>query len=321
MALQDDWLNSYGAIAFADEGPRRTCLTVSHNQAVMERFPVFRALLSELERETGRVLSEPAPFAADEPVTIPVVVHVLWNEDEQNIPDAQIASQIETLNADFAARNPDRAGIPAVWRGLSVDSGIQFELARRDPAGNPHTGINRVKTGRSGFGTDDGAKSNADGGTDAWPAQDYLNIWVCNLEGGVLGYAQFPGGPPVTDGVVIGHRFFGSGGSARAPFDNGRTATHEVGHWLNLRHIWGDTEDCSGSDHVADTPGQRLPNYGRPTFPSVSCGNGPSGDMFMNYMDYVDDTAMFMFTSGQVARMKATLATMRAGLAASAALG
>jgi pregnancy-associated plasma protein-A len=122
-----------------------------------------------------------------------------------------------------------------------------------------------------------------------------------------LGYAQFPGGPKSTDGVVINYRAFGTMGTAQSPFNKGRTATHEVGHYFNLRHIWGDTEDCTGSDLVADTPNSAGPNFGKPTFPKVSCSNGPSGDMFVNYMDYVDDPAMFMFTPQQVSRMRTAL--------------
>ena len=149
------------------------------------------------------------------------------------------------------------------------------------------------------------------GGSTAWPTDAYLNIWVCTLGGGLLGYAQFPGGPKATDGVVILNTAFGTEGTAAAPFNLGRTLTHEVGHWLNLRHIWGDTLDCSGGDRVPDTPNCEGPNTGKPKFPTVSCSNGPNGDMFMNYMDYIDDAAMFMFTAGQVSRMNACLAGPR----------
>ncbi len=106
---------------------------------------------------------------------------------------------------------------------------------------------------------------------------------------------------------VILNTAFGTAGSAGAPFNLGRTATHEIGHFLNLRHIWGDTPDCSGGDFVDDTPNAETPNYGKPAFPRVSCSNGPNGDMFMNYMDYTDDDSMYMFTPGQVARMHTTL--------------
>jgi hypothetical protein len=135
---------------------------------------------------------------------------------------------------------------------------------------------------------------------------------VCNLSDDLLGYAQFPGGPVRTDGVVILYSAFGTLGAAASPFNLGRTATHEVGHWLNLRHIWADTLGCGGTDHVQDTPNAKGPNYGKPKFPHITCNNGPSGDMFINYMDYVDDDSMFMFTLGQVTRMNATLAGPRA---------
>jgi hypothetical protein len=197
--------------------------------------------------------------------------------------------------------------VPAVWRGLATDARLQFVLATKDPSGKPTSGITRTKTTRTSFGTGDTVKSKSSGGIDAWQTSKYLNIWVCTLSGGLLGYAQFPGGPPKTDGVVILNSAFGTKGTAKAPFNLGRTATHEIGHWLNLRHIWGDTEDCSGTDFVADTPNAAGPNYGKPAFPHVSCGNGPNGDMFMNYMDYVDDAAMFMFTTQQIVRVQAAL--------------
>jgi hypothetical protein len=158
-------------------------------------------------------------------------------------------------------------------------------------------------------------KSAATGGADAWPSDRYLNIWVCPLAGGLLGYAQFPGGPAATDGVVIRHSAFGTTGTATAPFDLGRTTTHEIGHWVNLRHIWGDDgTGCWGDDFVADTPNQGGPNTGTPPFPTVSCGNAPNGDMFMNYMDYTDDVAMFMFSAGQVTRIHAALDGPRAAI-------
>lgn len=155
-------------------------------------------------------------------------------------------------------------------------------------------------------------KKSSQGGDDAWPSSGYLNLWVCNLGSQLLGYAQFPGGSSSTDGVVVLYSSVGSlttPGTA-SPYNYGRTATHEVGHWLNLYHIWGDDgTSCSGSDLVADTPNQADENYGCPTFPTVSCSNGPNGDMFMNYMDYTNDACMNMFTSGQTARAQALFAT------------
>ena len=317
MALSEDWLRAYDSnFIMADEGPVRRCGTMSVNQAQMEAFPVFRTLQSSLEHMISERMSEPAAFAEPELVTIPVVVHVVARTDAQDVSDAQVATQIAVLNADYSGANADRASIPLVWSGLAGDSAIRFALATTDPDGRAHSGIVRVRTVVDGFGADDRVKAATTGGADAWPADRYCNLWVCDLRD-VLGYAQFPGGPPATDGVVIAYTCFGTEGTAQAPFDLGRTATHEVGHWLNLRHIWGDTEDCSGPDFVADTPDQELPNYHVPSYPHVSCRNGPNGDMFMNYMDYVDDAAMCMFTAGQVARMRATLDIMRTGLASS----
>jgi len=183
---------------------------------------------------------------------------------------------------------------------------VRFKLAK----------VIRKRTTKASFDTDDSVKRASSGGLAPFSPATHLNLWVCALSGGVLGYAQFPGGPASTDGVVIDYRAVGTRGSAQAPFNLGRTATHEVGHYFNLRHIWGDTEDCSGSDFVADTPNAAGPNYGTPRFPSISCGNGPNGDMFMNYMDYVDDEAMFMFSRGQVVRMRATLSGPRRELGA-----
>jgi hypothetical protein len=239
------------------------------------------------------------------------VVHVIYKTQTENIADAQVRSQIAALNRDYAAKNPDQATIPAPWKGLAASPNIQFALASKDPTGKPTNGITRTQTTRDSFGTGDTVKTKTGGGHTAWPASKYLNLWVCTLGGGLLGYAQFPGGPANTDGVVILNTAFGTSGTATAPFNLGRTASHEIGHWLNLRHIWGDRSDCGGTDYISDTPNAQLPNYGKPTFPRLSCNNGPNGDMFMNYMDYVDDAAMVMFTAGQVARMNATLAGPR----------
>ncbi|NER78494.1 MAG: hypothetical protein F6K42_02745 [Leptolyngbya sp. SIO1D8] len=251
---------------------------------------------------------------------IPVVVHVVYQTAEQNISDAQINSQIQVLNEDFRKRNPDVSNVPAPFVPLAADARIEFELATSDPTGNPTNGVTRTQTDRDGFDTNDGVKFAVQGGIDAWPSDRYLNVWVCQLSGGLLGYAQFPGGPAATDGVVITHTGFGTTGTASPPFNKGRTTTHEIGHWLNLRHIWGDDGDgCSGSDFVDDTPNQGGPNVGKPTFPSVSCSNAPNGDMFMNYMDYVDDDTMAMFTEGQVTRMQAALDGPRSSIGSSIA--
>jgi hypothetical protein len=286
---------------------RRTWGTLPVHHRLLRTSPAYaRARFEAENRQWGL---RPMEFEGREGVTvIPVVVHVVWQADEQNISDEQVRSQIEVLNRDYRMTNPDTAGIPAPFAPLAADLRIEFELATVDPAGAPTSGITRTRTTEATFGDDDTVKAAATGGVDPWPADQYLNIWVCQLGGGLLGYAQFPGGPAETDGVVILHTGFGTTGTAAAPFNGGRTATHEIGHWLSLRHIWGDDGDgCNGSDFVDDTPNQAGPNYGKPTFPHVTCNNGPDGDMFMDYMDYVDDAAMFMFTAGQATRVMTAL--------------
>jgi hypothetical protein len=282
------------------------------HERLSETVAAYRRNQTRIEEGIRRsILSGLADRVTRQLITIPVVVHVIWRRKEENISDAQVQSQLAVLNRDFRAKNTDKSKVPPVWKGLVADPNIQFALAKKDPNGQTTSGITRTKTTRASFGTGDSVKMTKGGGIDPWPADRFLNVWVCNLGGGLLGYAQFPGGPPKTDGVVILHTAFGTKGTAAAPFNLGRTATHEIGHWLNLRHIWGDTNDCSGSDFSDDTPRQQLPNNGKPAFPHLSCNNGPNGDMFMNYMDYTDDDTMFMFTPGQVVRMNATLAGAR----------
>ena len=291
---------------------RRQCGSMEAHERLSELYSSFRTNQNRIESFTARsITSGLAARVARQLITIPVVVHVVSKKAEEDISDTQIKSQVAVLNKDFRARNTDATNTPSVWSGLVADANIQFALATKDPKGKATTGITRTATTRTSFGADDSVKTKAGGGAPAWPAGRYLNLWVCNLGGGLLGYAQFPGGPAKTDGVVILHSAFGTSGTAAAPFNLGRTATHEIGHWLNLRHIWGDENDCSGTDHVSDTPNAQLPNYGSPTFPHLSCENGPNGDMFMNYMDYVDDAAMVMFATGQITRMNAALAGPR----------
>lgn len=252
-----------------------------------------------------------SPVGSRAVVTIPVVFHVLYNTAAQNISDALLLAQLNQLNADFARLNTDAGNTPAAFASLGTNTNIQFCLATRDPSGNPTTGILRRSTAVTSFSTNNAVKSNATGGSNAWPAGSYLNIWVCNLGSSLLGYAQFPGGAAATDGVVVLYSSVGSistPGTA-VPYHLGRTATHEVGHWLNLYHIWGDDGTaCTGSDNVNDTPNQAGPNSGCPTFPKLSCSNGPNGDMYMNYMDYTTDPCMNIFTEGQSARMNALFA-------------
>ena len=296
---------------------RRMCGTMQVHQRLLERFPEFGIRLAELEHYSAERRS--LVQKAGGPAVIRVVVHAVYNTASENISVAQIKSQIAALNRDYRAKNKDKSKAPGVWTGLVTDANIQFALAKTDPQGKPTNGITRTKTDATSFADDDAVKVRTRGGVDPWPTDRYLNIWVCSLGGGLLGYAQFPHGPVDTDGVVILNTAFGTNGTAHTPYNLGRTVTHEVGHWLNLRHIWGDTPNCSGGDSVDDTPNAATPNFGKPTFPHVSCHNGPNGDMFMNYMDYVDDAAMFMFTAQQVSRMQAALSGPRASISSKVA--
>ncbi len=219
-------------------------------------------------------------------ITIPVYVHVVYSTSQQNISDQQINSQIRILNEDFRRTNNDANQTPSEFAGVAADSEIEFTLA----------GTFRHADSRSSWGTNDAVKN-------AYPPvtpETHMNVWVCNIGGGILGYAQFPGGPASTDGIVVGHQYFGDTGYVAAPFDEGRTATHEVGHYLNLRHIWGDGR-CNRDDFVSDTPTSDRPNYRCPN----SAYHCRSNDMFMNYMDYTDDACMNIFTEGQKSRMRA----------------
>ncbi|MBK6875718.1 MAG: T9SS type A sorting domain-containing protein [Ignavibacteria bacterium] len=295
----------------------RNCSTMEVLDRLMKEDPGYQERLNQIELQVQDYLKS-NPERDNLIINIPVVVHVVYRTTAQNISTSQIQSQINVLNADFRKLNSDVSGVPQAFAGLATDCQINFCLATRDPNGAVTTGITRTKTTKTSFSTNDYVKKTSRGGKDPWPASSYLNIWVCNLSGGVLGYAQFPGGSATTDGVVIGYKYFGTTGAATYPFNLGRTATHEVGHWLNLRHIWGDDgTGCTGSDLVSDTPNQGGYNFGCPSFPKVSCSNGPNGDLFMNYMDYSDDRCMFMFTTGQSGRMNATISGTRASLLSS----
>jgi hypothetical protein len=295
---------------------QRSCHTMENHERLLQEDPHLFERIQKIEDFTNHAVSSGKVNQNKAVITIPVVVHVVYNTSAQNVSDAQIQSQLDVLNKDFRKLNTDLSLVPSTFTSLVADAEINFCLANRDPNGNPTTGILRVQTSQASFSTNDGVKYASSGGSNAWPANQYLNIWVCNMSGGILGYAQFPGGASASDGVVVGYTCFGTTGTAQAPFNKGRTATHEVGHWLNLRHIWGDA--TCGSDLVSDTPVHNTSNYGCPSHPrSNSCGT--SAEMFMNYMDYVDDACMQMFSSGQKARMQALFVSggARAGLATS----
>jgi hypothetical protein len=237
-------------------------------------------------------------------ITIPVVVHILYKDASQNITDDKVKQQIDVLNKAFRLSSPDTSKIPSYFQQLAGDCRVEFVLARVDPLGRATTGILRKSTWVTLYGMDDRIKYSSQGGDDAWDCNKYLNVWVGSLAGGIAGYSSPLGGPKDRDGVAIRTDAFGVGGGA--VYNGGKTLVHEVGHWLGLRHIWGDA-NC-GDDGVDDTPQQQGPNRGCPSGIRITCNNGPYGDMYNNYMDQVNDDCMLLFSKGQVARMRATFA-------------
>ena len=309
--------------------PFKRCATVEYNRQKEQSNPALAEKRQHANKIIKRYLDENSSRSTRSVVTIPVVVHVLYNLNIQNISDAQILSQIDVLNRDFGRLNTDTMLTPASFGSVAVNTEIQFCLASQDPNGNPTTGIERRQnTGMVTWSNNDEMKAYVAGGLDAWDRDRYLNIWVCTLANNFLGYTQLPGGDSLYDGVVITSRAFGDTQYVSPPFHLGRTATHEVGHWLGLNHIWGDDGgicpwDLGGNDDlVNDTPPQGAETVGCPVFPVVdNCADLNPGTMFMNYMDYTDDACMNMFTQGQADRMHAVLNTLRVEILSSDGCG
>jgi len=290
----------------------RNCGTMDHLNQQLQADPGLSQRMQDVENQTAAYVAQQMSKNGNRTaavVTIPVVFHVVYNTTAQNISDALCIAQLNQLNLDFAKLNSDAGSTPALFSGVAANTNIQFCMAQRDPSGNATTGIERRQTTVSSFSTNDAMKYFANGGLNAWPSNSYLNIWVCNMGGGILGYAQFPGGASATDGVVLLYNSVGSMQlpASGSPYNLGRTATHEVGHWLNLRHIWGDS-NC-GDDQVSDTPTHNTSNSGCPTYPHYSTCSGSPVEMTMNYMDYTYDACMYMFSTGQSTRMNALFAT------------
>ena len=285
---------------------QRVCATHDFHNNQLSENPEYLKARKTIESHTKEFISE--GNAARMSVTIPVVVHVIWRNGfpTENISDAQVLSQIEVLNQDFRLLNSNASTIPAMFKSMAADCNISFCMAKRTPQNTPTTGINRVQLNRTtNWGTNDDVKNPSAGGYATWNPSKYLNIYVCNIGGGILGYSPYPGAPALNDGIVIDYRYFGTTGIVSSPYHLGRTATHEVGHWLNLNHIWGDS--TCGDDDVSDTPTHEEANSGCPSFPHYNSCSG-AAEMPMNYMDYSDDGCMNMFTQGQSARMQALFA-------------
>ncbi len=232
-------------------------------------------------------------------IRIPVVVHNLYHYPGEKVTDLQVQQQLKILNDCFRRLNSDTVNTPAVFRPFAADVEIEFVLARSDWRMAATTGINRKYTPVLAWGTDDKVKKSAEMGADPWDSRYYLNIWVCNLDR-FAGYASFPGADPAMDGIVIDIEALR--GSGNHNLNQGKTLVHEVGHWLGLKHLWGD--ELCGDDLVNDTPKQASYTPGCPNSIRITCGNGPYGDMYMNYMDFTSDACMNLFTNGQKARMR-----------------
>ncbi|MBN4051201.1 hypothetical protein JYU16_00140 [bacterium AH-315-M05] len=300
------------------------CGTMEAVENLKDRDTGYEKRLLQIEKQIRRIIQQQdgqKKMAAV--ITICVVFHVVYNNAGENISDAQLLSQLDVLNEDFRRLNPDTGNTRSVFKPVAADVEFEFCLAAVDPLGNPTTGITRTSTSHGPFTTNDDVKYDALGGKDIWDRDAYLNIWICDLSGGLLGYAYFPGAPADVDGVVIDYEYTGRGGSAVPPYDQGRTATHEVGHWFALYHTFQD--GCVGTasatcavegDLCCDTPPTSSSNFGCPSPTQNTCTETPIDqiDQWENYMDYVDDACMNMFSEDQKTRMRAVIDGTRASL-------
>ncbi len=282
----------------------RKCASYEVLEQQLANDPSLRKRMDEIETFTKKFERDPSmQRLVNGVMEIPVVVNVIYRSAAENISQAQIQSQIDVLNEDYGGTNSDISHVPSNFTSVKAgNTQIHFTL----------DAIVRKSTNKKSWSANDAMKKGSQGGIDPTSPTTKLNIWVCTLGQSLLGYAQFPGGNSATDGVVILNSAFGSrakyaGGYYTSSYDLGRTATHEVGHWFNLRHIWGDS-NC-GNDLVGDTPLHNSANYGCPAANSRSTCTGTPVMMTMNYMDYTDDACMYMFTAGQRTRMQATWAT------------
>jgi Pregnancy-associated plasma protein-A/Secretion system C-terminal sorting domain len=295
---------SAGLLLATASSAQERCGSMDNLTREIAADPARGARLQQIDDFTQQYLAtHPRSERGGGVVTIPVVWHVLYNTPAQNVPTTQIMAAMQQMNDDLARLNSDASNTPAAFQDEASATAVQFCLASRDPNGFITNGIVRVPTVLSDFPCGSTSmKFNIQGGDDAWPAGSYLNVWTCELSGGCDGFAAFPGGDALTDGVVNSWGEIGSI-AQQGPSQNARTNTHELGHWLNLRHIWGD--DMCGDDLVNDTPTQNITLFNCPTWPLIDCSSGPDGVMFCNYMDYTDENCINMFTAGQADRMEA----------------
>lgn len=278
---------------------QQSCASAERFEARVKANPLLKQALQAAENAASQPAA--AGFTSRGPVTvitIPVVVHILYHRPEDNISNQQVYEQIRVLNESFRRLNADSVNTPERFRGRAADPGFEFKLAISDSRRRETTGIIRKYTPVTSWTTDDKMKYSSEMGDDAWDRDKYLNIWVCNI-GRYSGYSTFPGDDAAVDGIVVHPDFFGVKPGALS----GKTTVHETGHWLGLKHIWGD-EYC-GDDGVDDTPRQgNATMYCPASGVKSSCDNGTDGDMYMNYMDLSPEACTNMFSQGQADRMR-----------------
>ncbi len=291
----------------AKEPQAEQCGTMQNLERLKKQYPDIERQMAEYEKQIQEWIAKNPNSkigSGQITVTIPTVIHVVWNTTAENISTTICNQIIQVLNDDNGRTNADTTQTPAIWKSIGAPTGAQFCLAQRDPSGAPTTGIERIQTAQTTFTTDDKIKFTAQGGADAWDPTRYFNIWVCDLTPGLGGYGEFPTGTASnTYGNVSDYTVVGTGQWV---------ATHECGHCFNLFHIWGDDSGaCTGSDAVADTPNQADASSGAcATFPALdACSTVSPGYMFMNYMDYGANGCKNLFTQGQSARTNALLST------------
>jgi PKD repeat protein len=299
----------------------RKCGTMENLELMKQQDPTLEARMQAEDKKFEEYIAEHQQELENNKTTyiLPVVVHVIYANTSQNVSDTRVNEQINQTNIDWAGTNG--RSMEAFSTSLRADCGITLCLATKDENGNATTGIERRQTTVSGFAYGTGMKYYSSGGLDAWDPTKYLNIWVCNLTGGLCGFAQFPSsGINATFGVVIHYQYFGKTG-ASAPYNLGGTTSHEFGHCFNLYHVWGDDGgSCSGTDNCTDTPNQYSETYGNHSgVLTDACSTTSPGIMYMNFMDYSDDADYANMTPNQATRMQAAVSTYLMSVANNAA--
>ena len=313
------------SIAQNDVPPPR-CGTVEYYKKLFQSDAGFQKRL-ETNRESisKKTIDRGALRITAVDDTITLAIHIIGSSAMQAlVTNAVIQSQIDVLNEDYQGKNADSTRIPAAFKPLYGKSKLTFALAGTNPFGEPTTGINRLTNSSTyDLSTIDNAKFTATGGLDGWDGTKYLNIWVVEFNSNsVLGSSVFPGDPRDISyhGFVCDYRAFGRGVPYLfKQYTRGRTTTHELGHFFNLQHIWGDDGgSCSGTDFPNDAANDDTPNQANNTngnpdplglAPVITdnCSPTAPGVMYQNFMDYTDDSALVFFTKGQQVRMENTL--------------